>query len=314
MRCWQKTMIWLARNKGLTRAMQGSRWMSGFSRQFVGGRDVSEAVTRALELRERGAAASLFYLGEYVDRPELVERNVQALRELIPALARAGLDAHVSVDPTQVGAMLSWELCRENVTTLARAVAATPGGGRKALMLDMEDSAVTQRTLDLHRHLRAEGLPAAVTVQAYLRRSAQDLAALAAEGAMVRLVKGAFAEAGDIAFTSRADVDAAYRAGIEQLLGAEARKRGVCPVLGTHDHRMVAHAEEVARANGWADDEWEVEMLLGVRPTYQRELVARGRALRLYLPFGEDWWAYSARRVGENPRNLGFVLRSMLSR
>jgi len=318
---WQKAMIGLARNPGVTRRMQGSPRMDRFARRYVGGLDAAGGLARALELRAAGIDASLFYLGEYVEDPAEIRATMDALTEAAAGLGRAGLDVHVSVDPTQAGAMRSWDDCRANVLALARAVADSalaPDSGdggparRDVLMLDMEDSSVTEPTLELHRVLRAEGLPAAVTVQAYLRRTPDDLDGLVRDGAMVRLVKGAFAEPAALAFTSRRERDDAYRCCMATLLSPEARERGVRPVFGTHDDRMIDLAAHMAKANGWLPGEWEVEMLLGVRPDYQRELVGRGVRLRLYLPFGRDWWPYSIRRVGENPRNALFVLRSLL--
>jgi proline dehydrogenase len=242
---------------------------------------------------------------------------MNALAESAAGLGAAGLDVHLSVDPTQAGAMRSWDECRANVRTLARTVADnTPDERdpvrRDVLMIDMEDSSVTEPTLELYRALRREGLPVAVTVQAYLHRTPDDLDSLVRDGAMVRLVKGAFAEPPGLAFTSRRERDDAYRRSLATLLSPEARERGVRPVFGTHDDRMVDLAAHVAGANGWKPGEWEVEMLLGVRPDYQRELVDRGVRLRLYLPFGRDWWPYSIRRVGEKPGNALFVLRTLL--
>ena len=314
---WQKMMIGLARSEGMTRRMQGSARMDRFSRRYVGGRDAAGGLARAVELRADGVDASLFYLGEYVEDLAEIRATLAALGEAAAGLGRAGLDVHVSVDPTQVGAVRSWDDCRDNVLSLARVVAEnTPAdrdpARRDVLMLDMEDSSVTEPTLELYRLLRAEGLPAAVTVQAYLHRTPADLDTLVRAGAMVRLVKGAFAEASAVAFTSRRERDDAYRRCLATLLSPRAREQGVRPVFGTHDDRMIDLAAHVAAANGWRPGEWEVEMLLGVRPDYQRELVGRGVRLRLYLPFGRDWWPYSIRRVGENPKNAFFVLRSLL--
>lgn len=312
MRLWQKAMIGLARSERVTRAMQGARCMDAFSRLFVGGVDGKACVGRAATLRSGGVSASLFFLGEYVRDPELVRRNAAELANVGPALARAGLDVHLSVDPTQVGAMISWDVCRENVRALAAAVAGLPGTGRNVVMLDMEDSSVTDRTLALYHDLRSAGLPVAITVQSCLHRTGDDLRRLVAAGAMVRLVKGAFAEGPDVAVQGRAARDAAYRAAAETLFSTEARERGVYPVLGTHDHAMIGHGAAQAATNGWTRDQWEVEMLLGVRPGYQRALVEQGLALRLYLPFGENWWPYAVRRVGERPANAWFVLRSVV--
>ncbi|MFW5735252.1 MAG: proline dehydrogenase family protein, partial [Oceanidesulfovibrio sp.] len=221
-------------------------------------------------------------------------------------------------DPTQIGSMISWSLCRENALRIARAVSHAAGENgdgdqlpRPALMLDMEDASVNRETIALYHELRDHGMPAAVTIQSYLHRSLDDLKVLVAEGALVRLVKGAFAESPAIAHTTRSARDTSYKAGIDRLFSRSARERGVYPALGTHDHRMVSYADSVAQANGWRRDAWEIEMLYGVRPSYQRRLVDEGFRVRLYLPFGASWWPYSIRRIGETPRNLGFVLRAM---
>ena len=320
MRYWQRAMIFCARHGGLTAAVHGSSFMTRFSRQFVAAEDGRGAVERMVQLRAEGRRGSLFYLGEYVESAQEVEATVQALLAGIPLLASSGLDVHVSVDPTQIGSMLSWELCRENAQRLAEAIRDSVQGHaasdphdtpRSMLMLDMEDSSVTQPTLDLYHALHDASLPVAVTVQSYLHRTTDDLAALVAKGAAVRLVKGAFAEPASRAHVRRADVDDAYRLHMTMLLGSAARETGVYPVLGTHDERMMRFGASLAQVGGWASDGWEVEMLLGVRPAVQQRLVRQGTALRLYCPFGQSWWPYSVRRIGENPRNALFVLRSI---
>lgn len=179
-------------------------------------------------------------------------------------------------------------------------------------MVDMEDSGVTQKTLEVHRVLSSRSLPAAVAIQACLHRSREDVDELVRSGASVRLVKGAFAEGRKIAFTRRGEVDASYLALAERLLSREARGKGVYPIFGTHDERMIRQVQAIAQAQGWHRAEWEIEMLLGVRPELQRRLVAEGCSVRVYLPFGKNWWPYSVRRIGENPRNLGFVMRALL--
>ena len=248
---WQKSMIALARSHSLTSFMHKSRLTRSLSRQFVGGDDPESAIARGVALRGQGITASMFFLGEYVEDEQEIQRTLNELLTVMAGLPKAGLDLHVSVDPTQVGSMISWDTCRENVTILARDVAEhSTLEGRNVLMLDMEDSSVTQHTLELYHALRDQDLHAAVTLQAYLHRSEQDLERLIQRGAMVRLVKGAFAEPAAIAHTTPKDRDKAYRAAIRRLLSPEARERGVYPVVGTHDHRMVEHARETALANG----------------------------------------------------------------
>lgn len=312
MRYWQRAMIYCARHKGMTQAAHGSRLMARFAQQFVAANTDTEAVSRMAALARNGMRGSLFFLGEYVDNPSEVEATVSALLHTIPLLAAQGLDVHVSVDPTQIGSLLSWELCRENAERLAQAVSRHSTGPSSLLMLDMEDSSVTGPTLDLFHHLYTQGLPVAVTLQSYLHRTTNDLAALIDKGATIRLVKGAFAEDASMAHVRRIDVDDAYRLHMAMLLGERSRERGVYPVFGTHDDRMMRFAVQLARAGGWQPDQYEVEMLLGVRPALQQQLVGEGTRLRLYCPFGKDWWPYSVRRIGENPRNALFVIRSIM--
>ncbi len=312
MRLWQQTMIGLARSEAATNFMQGSRLMSRFSSQFTGGKDVREATDRAREMFMQGITSSLFVLGEYEDKEENATAMVQELEAILPLLVERGIDPHISVDPTQIGSMVSWDLCRKNAARLGQAVKDIESDRRKVLMVDMEDSSVTQNTLDLYYELGKQQVPTAITIQAYLKRSKKDIERIVASGGMVRLVKGAFAENKDIALTSRTDIDQSYRELVDLLFSEQARKTGVYPVIGSHDHNMIEFTTNLARERGWNKDQWEVEMLLGVRPDYQQKLVQQGVSVRVYLPYGEKWWPYSVRRIGENPRNLWFVLRSIL--
>jgi proline dehydrogenase len=154
-------------------------------------------------------------------------------------------------------------------------------------------------------------LPVAITVQAYLHRSPQDLARLVENGAMVRLVKGAFAEKKERSWTSKAAICRAYLRAAAQLLSATAREHGVYPVFATHDHTLIRAITTTIRAQGWSAGSYEFEMLYGVRPALQDELVEEGHTVRLYLPFGTEWWPYAARRIGENPANILFVARAL---
>lgn len=178
-------------------------------------------------------------------------------------------------------------------------------------MLDMEDSSVTDFTLELHDRLQADALPAAVTVQAYLHRTEADLHRLVASGSWVRLVKGALAEPAATAARDRAEIDERYRRGIEILLSPAARENGCYPSIATHDLRMIAHATAVAGRHGRGPDEFEFELLYGVRPDLAAELVRRGYRVRQYLPFGTEWFPYAVRRIGESPGNVRFVAAAL---
>ncbi len=316
MRLWQRSMIALARNEPLKRFIQSRAAMSELATRFVGGRDVAEAAETSLSLRSRGYTASLYYLGEYVEDVSVIKRSVTELLAITGKLAELKLETHISVDPTQIGYQVNEEMCRDNARIIAQEIkrirtgaAATSGD---FLMLDMEDSSVTTATIALYGLLRRESLPAAVTLQAYLFRSEDDLKRIVQGGGAVRLVKGAFAENDDIAFTRRSDIDRNYLRLAKVMLSDEARSISFYPAFATHDAGVIDEIVKIAARGGWKQGDYEFEMLYGVRRDLQEKLIQRGERLRLYIPFGRDWWPYAVRRVGESPRNAEFLLRAVV--
>lgn len=320
MRPWQQLMIGLALSPRIARFMQRNAAASQLARQFVGGDTAEDAVATALRLRDDGFRASLFYLGEYVSDPALVQRTVAEKTAVAATLGRAGLDVHVSADPTQLGFMIDDATGRENMLRIGRAIAAQPRTGWNCLMLDMEDYGLVERTLALRADLAQAGVPAAQTLQAYLRRSEGDLRRLlaGADGVppvpAVRLVKGAFVDRSERAWQRRRDIDRNYLMLAGLMLAPEARAAGFRPVFGTHDARMIRPILGLAKQRGWTAAEFEIEMLHGVRPALQRQLRDEGCTVRLYLPFGKAWWPYAVRRVGESPRNGRLLLRALVGR
>ncbi|KAA5605664.1 proline dehydrogenase [Roseospira marina] len=316
-RLWQSAMIALARSPRVTHFMQTARITAGLRDRFVASGDATDAVARAQALfRDQGLRSSLFYLGEYVDQPALVDENVAAKQAVIQALRGTGLDVHVSVDMTQVGHLLDPALAARHLDTIAETLrdgaADAPPDGLHVLMLDMEDPSVVDATIALHDGLADRGLPVALTLQAYLKRTEADLDAQIRRGGAVRLVKGAFVGTPAIAYTRRADIKANSRRLIDRMFSAEARAAGFYPIVATHDARLTAYTRERARAGGWPPGSYEFEMLLGVREPLARALVAEGERVRLYVPFGRDWWPYSVRRIGENPANAWLLTRSLV--
>lgn len=310
MTLWQASMIRLARSSRVTALAQRPGRLAGLATRFVGGADSEAALGTVRRLRAEGITASLYYLGEYVDDPVLVALTVRRLCQAVDALRADGMDVHVSVDPTQLGLLAGAEVCQANVGELAAAVGQFRAG-HDTLMLDMEDAATTEVTLQVHDLLRARGLAAAVTVQAYLHRSATDLDRLASAGGWVRWVKGAFAEPATMAARRAAAIDDRYRRGIEVLLAPAARQAGCYASFATHDERMIEEIITTARQVGCGRHEFEFEMLYGVRPQVQRDLASRGYRVRVYVPFGTDWFPYAIRRVGESRRNLRFAVRAL---
>lgn len=310
---WKRTMAALARSETITRFMQGNRLARGLAWRFVGGDSASAAIRKATELSRRGVAISLNYLGEYVESPAAIEENVSQIETVIRLLGQSALDVHVSIYPTQIGYAHSSELGEANGLRIGKAVAEQPASGRRRLlMLDMEDFPLVQHTLDLRARLAHSGCPAGITIQAYLHRTQRDLRDLVESGAAaIRLVKGAFAESPERAATKRPDIRREYLKQANYLLSADAGSHGLYPVFATHDAALIGEVVGIAGRNGWSPEEYEFEMLYGVRTALQRRMVAEGRRLRLYLPFGTQWWPYTMHRIGENPANARMVLSAL---
>lgn len=318
---WQKCMIAVACNKPLRRAGEAFGRKTGLADQFVSASDISGHVARAGELRAQGIGLSSFYLGEYVTDIAQVRETAAQLDALVPALDSAGGDIHISIDPSQLGYMQGKDILDQNVDMLADLIrTAAHASGEMGptrtirLMIDMEDFDMIDDTLALHHRLCDAGVPVAQTLQARLFRTEADLGGMIARGAMVRLVKGAMAPPDTVAFTKCPDIDANYLKLAGKMLSDDARQNGFFPVFGTHHRDLAMRIGALADQSGWSRDGFEFEMLYGVNQPLQRELRDAGYRLRLYAPFGHDWWAYAWRRVGENPRNLGLLLQSGLKR
>lgn len=296
----------LAGSGALQRAMarQGMRGPARFARRFVAGQNVDEAIATARGLEARGLLHTFNYLGEHVRTREAAEGATRAYLQAIAAVRLAGLTCSLSVKLTQLGLEIDPRLCRDN---LARLLAAADAR-RCFIRVDMEHAAVVDATLDIALAMRATGhAHVGVVLQSALRRTPDDLARVLEAGAPVRLVKGAYKEAPEIAFPDKGDVDRAFAALADRLLDAGNR-----PAFATHDPRMVAAVRRAAESRGVARDRFEFQMLYGVRRDLQAALRAQGYPVRVYLPFGADWFPYFMRRLAERPANVLFVFRSLL--
>jgi len=311
MKNWQSWMIALARSPRVTRWMQANRATAALARRFVGGSNAEEAIETAKRLRQAGLKVSLYYLGEYVADPALIEETVRQKKLAVMLLKGARLQVHLSIDPTQVGYGYDDAMGERLALEIGRSVQQADGE-LPVLMLDMEDADYVTRTLALRNRLVAEGIPVAQTLQAYLKRTAHDLAPIIAAGGSVRLVKGAFADPRPHAFQGKAEIDNNYLSLARKMLSADAKASGFRPVFGTHDEALIQEIRLIAKNGGWPPGAYEFEMLYGVRTELQRRLHDQGEQVRLYLPFGRDWWPYAIRRVGESPRNALLLARALL--
>jgi len=314
-RMWQSWMIALARSPGMTRWMQGNRATASIARRFVAGADAAQATAVARDLEKAGFKTSLYFLGEYVTDPAIVAENGQQKIRIAEALGAAHLQIHVSIDSTQIGYAIDEQAGEQlalkigaRIRDLGQAHGAPP-----VLMLNMEDAEFVDRILALRAQLLAAGVPVAQTLQAYLKRSADDLAPIIKAGGQVRLVKGAFADPRRHAYQGKAEIDGNYLALARRMLSSEAKQSGFRPVFGTHDDVLVAEIRLIAKNGGWQPGQYEFEMLYGVRTELQRQLRAAGEQVRIYLPYGRAWWPYAVRRIGESPRNAALLARAVMS-
>ena len=279
-----------------------------FVRRFVAGPALEDALGVAARLNAEGVDAAVTHLGENVTTTGDAAHAAEAYLEALEQIDRRKLRAVPSLKLTHLGLDLGEAVCRANLERVAaRGLAA-----RTLVWVDMESSVYTDRTLDLYRRLHGTYSNLACVVQAYLRRTVQDIERLIEDGATLRLCKGAYREPPEIAFPAKRDVDESYARGIDRLLSADAMARNVYPAFATHDERLLDRARESARAGGIPADRFELQMLFGIRHDLHAPMRAAGLRLRVLVPYGDDWYGYFMRRLAERPANLAFFFRQLL--
>jgi proline dehydrogenase len=276
-------------------------------RRYVAGAALDDALHTSRELVGSGLAVSLDYLGEDTTSPEQAATTKQAYLDLLGALSAEGLcpPVEVSIKLSALGQLFDEKLAYQHAREICQA--ATNAG--TTVTVDMEDHTTTDSTLELLMQLRKDFPDTGAVLQAYLRRTEADCRELAGAGSRVRLCKGAYDEPESVAFQAKLDVDRSYVRCLNILMAGEGR-----PMVATHDPRMVAIAEDRAKWFDRAPDSFEFQMLYGIRPDEQRRLIADGYTMRVYLPYGVQWYGYLMRRLAERPANLAFFLRSLGSR
>jgi proline dehydrogenase len=275
---------------------------------YVAGETADDAVRVTRTLRAAGLLVSLDYLGEDTKDPAQAAAVTDEYIELLGKLGAEGLThggaAEVSVKPTAVGLFLGARMAKENI---ARICTAARDAGT-TVTLDAEEFAAIEPTLRIATQLRAEYPDLGCVIQACLRRGEADCRSLAGYGQRVRLCKGAYRELESVAYTSRRDVDMSYARCLRALMNGSGY-----PMVATHDPRLIEITGSLALLTGRAADSFEYQMLYGIRPAEQRRLAGTGARMRVYVPYGADWYAYLVRRLAERPGNLTFFLRSLRS-
>ncbi|MBA2315004.1 MAG: proline dehydrogenase family protein [Chloroflexi bacterium] len=272
-------------------------------RRFIAGERLEDALTVLERLREQGLRWTLDVLGESVSSPESAQAAADRYLEALDALSERGLEANVSIKLTQMGLGIDPELCRSNVARVVERAAQLGAFVR----IDMEDHTKSDVTLEIARSLHGGYDDVGVVIQSYLRRSAADIEQLIGEQIRVRLCKGAYDEPPSVAFARKVDVDESFAQLMERLMLA-----GRYPGLATHDEGLIARAIQLADQHGVGPEQFEFQMLYGVRRDLQDWLVEQGWTVRVYVPFGAEWYPYFMRRLAERPANALFMLRSVV--
>lgn len=297
----RSALLKLSANKNVGTWVTSNGTSRRMARRFVAGEKLQEAIAAARHCNEAGLMASLDHLGENVASISDAQRSRDAYLEIFELIAQEKLQANVSCKLTQLGLDINQEFCAGLVLSIVERAA----GFDNFLRIDMEGSAYTQRTMDLVKLVRSRNPAVGTVIQSYLYRSEKDVRELLACGCRIRLCKGAYKEPEDVAFPRKADVDANYVRLMQMLLSS-----GFYHAIATHDPQMIAATIRYAASKGISKDDFEFQMLYGVRTDLQRHLVQDGYRVRIYIPFGSDWFPYFMRRLAERPANVGFILRN----
>lgn len=295
----------LARSKSIERLASrvGMATPTSFARRFIAGETVDEAILQARQIQSGGLLLTLDQLGESITTLGEAQAATAVYLTLIEKIRAAGIDRNISIKPTQLGLDIDAAVCVANVTkilSLAR-------DHDFFVRIDMENTPYIQKTLDMFAAVWTQGFRnTGVVLQSAVFRSEEDARAVSAMGARVRLVKGAYKEPSAVAHQAKSEVDAAYVRIMKYLM-----TDGHYPAIATHDPKMIEATKAYAAEKGIGKDRFEFQMLYGIRRDLQTSLVADGYRMRVYVPFGQQWFPYFMRRLGERPANVGFILKGI---
>jgi proline dehydrogenase len=276
------------------------------SERYIAGPELKDARETVRHLNAEGKMATIDVLGEEITNEEEAAAIVRAYQDVFADIERCGLDSNVSIKLTALGLKLDYEICRANL----RVVVEDAASRGNFVRIDMEDSSTTDDTLRLYRRLREEGFDnVGVVLQAMLKRTVDDVAAMSDLKPSVRLCKGIYVESPEVAFQEYEEVRAGFERALEALLDA-----GCYVGIATHDEALLRKGRRLVLEHELAKEQYEFQMLLGVRPGLGDQLVREGHRLRIYIPFGRHWYAYSLRRLQENPRIAGYIAADTLGR
>jgi proline dehydrogenase len=301
----RSTLLFLAKREGLKDFATRFKPFRRMTERFIAGEDIATAVNAIRELNARGCTATFDHLNEGVTSAAETEGEVREYKRVLAAIDESGIKSNVSIKLTQFGLAFDPELAYRN----ARAIVEEAARRGNFVRVDMEDSPVTQVTLDIFRRLRAEFdlNTVGIVLQSYLKRTEQDVRDMLAIPARVRLCKGAYNEPPEVAFPDKKDVDENYVRCMQILL-----QSGTYHGIATHDENMIRATKEFAEREGIGKERFEFQMLYGIRRDLQEGLAREGYKVRVYVPYGKTWYPYFMRRLAERPANVWFVLKNFL--
>jgi len=295
-------LLYLSERESPKKLLTGNPLGRRLASRFIAGEEIEDALRVIRRLNGEGFLVTLDCLGESVHEAAAAETACQTYLLLLERLAAEKLDSHVSVKLTQLGLAIDEGLARRNLARLAESAVRH----HNFVRVDMEGSAFTDATLRVFCSVDAPREVMGIAIQTYLRRTEADVEELLQRGVRIRLVKGAYKEPPDIAFARKSDVDRNYQKLTEKLLASR-----IYHAIATHDERLIAATERFARERGIRPENFEFQMLYGIRRRLQRALVQQGWRVRLYVPYGQEWYAYFMRRLAERPANLFFLMRNL---
>ena len=297
------TLLYLAQNDNLREFVVTNRATRGVSRRFVAGETVDDAIQATKVLNEAGLHVSLDHLGENVSDEREARAAAQDYSTIVERIRQTGVDANISIKLTALGLDISRALCEQNVCDILERASQIP----LFVRIDMEGSAYTEQTVDVTLKMHQQFEHVGTVIQSCLHRSRKDIEQLVAQGVRVRLVKGAYKEGKEIAFQNKSEVDHNYVQLMMQLL-----LHGNYPAIATHDESIINATCKYARDHGISKEAFEFQMLYGIRRDLQNKLVNQGYNVRVYVPYGSQWYPYLMRRMAERPANLMFVMSNAI--
>ena len=296
------TLLYLAQNERLHQFVISNGATRSVSRRFVAGEVLDDAIQTTRVLNQRGMHVSLDHLGENVSEAREARSAARDYISILDTIKQTGVDANISIKLTALGLDISQELCEENVCNILE----NAQKYQIFVRIDMEASAYTEQTVDITLRMHQQFEHVGTVIQSCLYRSKKDVEQLIAQGVRIRLVKGAYKEPKTVAFQNKSEVDHNYVQLMMMLL-----LKGNYPALATHDEAIINAACKYARDHGISKEAFEFQMLYGIRRDLQEKLVSQGYNVRIYVPYGSQWYPYLMRRLAERPANLMFVMSNM---